>query len=73
MTTFNPPRILGQRPLIKEFETYWSKERIASSADLPLFDGNGSKTMAILPENIRFMDLAPFLGVKTRVTIEVIP
>lgn len=74
------------RPIIKslkkEFITTWSQQHITPQRDNihnSLFDVKTEKyeidysaTTAILPDDIKFLDLVGFQGKTTKVTIEVI-
>lgn len=69
----------------KEFITTWSRQPIALSpnavnkmtiAQTSFFDppaGDGGPTDAVLPDDIKFLDLLPLVGQRTKITIEVIP
>jgi len=66
---------IGQRPLKREFVTYWSIESLLdplsfNSRYAPGGLNDGSQI--ILPQEIKFSDLNIFVGRKTKVTIEVI-
>ena len=65
----------------KEYETYWSLETLlgvralSSNAQEARFFERGrhfSTTQVIVPEDVPYLDLVPFIGKKTKITIEVI-
>lgn len=70
----------------KEFTSYWTPECMSPMSlrtrESDFFDRTYStpanrneeraKMTAVLPDNITYLDLLPFVGKKTRITIEVV-
>lgn len=61
------------KTLKKEFVTTWSKELVHCESRSQFFDQLPGEAYAFVPDDIKFGDLIGFSGLKTKVTIEVVP